>query len=65
MALLAAYMVNKANGESLEDYLNAYVFSGVSGSTMKPDDADVAGFNSYIKQYKALLKVEQTAVEMI
>ncbi len=65
MALLSAYMVNKAEGESLEDYLNAHVFNGVSGSTMKPDDADVAGFNAYIKQYKALLKVEQAAVEMI
>ena len=65
MALLAAYMVNKTEGESLEDYLNANVFNGVSGSTMKPDEADVAGFNAYIKQYKAMLKVEQTAVEMI
>ena len=65
MALLAAYMSNKAEGESLEDYLNANVFSGVSGSPMKPDEADAAGFNAYIKQYKAMLKVEQTAVEMI
>ncbi len=65
MALLAAYMKNKAEGESLEDYLNANVFNGVSGSTMQPDAGDVAGFNAYIKQYKAMLKVEQTAVEMI
>ena len=65
MALLAAYMKNKAVDESLEDYLNANVFNGVSGSTMKPDEADVAGFSAYIKQYKAMLKVEQTAVEMI
>ena len=65
MALLAAYMVNRAEGESLEAYLNAHVFNGVSGSTMKPDEADVAGFNAYIEQYKALLNVERTAIEMI
>ena len=65
MALLAAYMANKAEGETLESYLSTHVFYEVSGSTMQPDAADVAGFNTYIKQYKALLKVEQTAVEMI
>lgn len=65
MALLAAYMSKKAEGETLEEYLNTNVFSGVSGSTRKPDAADVAGFNAYIKQYKAMLRVEQTAVEMI
>ena len=65
MALLCAYMFNKAEGESLEEYLNARVFNGVSGSTMKPDAADVAGFNAYIEQYKALLNVERTAIEMI
>jgi len=65
MALLAAYMLNKVEGESLEDYLNAHVFAGVSGSTLAPEQADVDGFNSYIKQYKALLEVERTAVEKI
>ena len=65
MALLAAYMKNKDENESLEEYLNCRVFNGVSGSTMEPDEADVAGFNSYIKQYKAMLKVEQLAAEMI
>ena len=65
MALLAAYMLNKAEGESLEDYLNAHVFAGVSGSTLAPEQADVDGFNSYIKQYKALLEVERTAVDKI
>lgn len=65
MALLAAYMLNKAEGESLEVYLNSRVFAGVSGSTLAPEQADVDGFNSYIKQYKELLKVERTAVENI
>lgn len=65
MALLAAFTANKMNGESLEDYLSEKVFNGVSGFTVKPDEEDVAGFNAYIKQYKTMLRVEQTAVEMI
>ena len=65
MALLAAYMANKAEGESLEAYLNAYVFADAKGSTLQPKQADVDGFNAYIAQYKALLEVERKAVEMI
>lgn len=65
MALLAAYLVNRIEGESLEDYLNAHVFNSVSGSTLRPDAADVAGFRTYIETYKQLLKVERKAVEVL
>ncbi|MBE6935813.1 MAG: ATPase [Ruminococcaceae bacterium] len=65
MALLAAYLVKKSEGETLEDYLNKYVFAGISGSTLQPEQADVDGFNTYIEQYKALLAVEKTAVEVL
>ena len=65
MALLAAYRLNKAEGESLEGYLNKYVFAGVKGSTMAPDKADVDGFNAYLTQYKALLDVERKATEVL
>ena len=65
MALLAAYMLNKAEGETLEAYLNANVFATAKSTTLAPDPAEVAGFNAYIAQYKQLLKVEKTAVESI
>ena len=65
MALLAAYMLNKAEGETLEEYLNKYVFADAKGSTLAPEKADVDGFNVYIEAYKNLLKVESTAVEVI
>ena len=65
MALLAAYKANKAEGESLESYLNAHVFADAKGSTLAPEQADVDGFNTYIANYKALLEVERKAVEMI
>jgi len=65
MALLAAYMAKKTEGESLEEYLNAHVFADAKGTTLNPEQADVDGFNTYIEQYKNLLKVERTAVEFI
>lgn len=65
MALLAAYRLYKGESETLEAYLQDHVFNGVSGTTMEPDTADVEGFSRYINQYKQLLKVEQTAVEVI
>lgn len=65
MALLAAYRANRAQGESLEDYLNGRVFASVSGTTMEPDARDVAGFNAWLERYKALLEVERRAVEML
>ena len=64
-ALLAAYKANKAEGETLEAYLNAHVFAGVKGTTLAPDAADVAGFNSYIEAYKKLVEVERCAVETL
>ena len=65
MALLAAFLVNKSAGESLEDYLNKHVFADVAGTTVRPDPVDAAGFNAYIKSYQALLTVERAAVEAL
>ncbi len=63
MALLAAYSLCKAEGERLEDYLTANVFADVTSTTLAPEQADVDGFNTYIRDYKALLAVERAAVE--
>ena len=65
MALLAAYKARKAAGESLEEYLNTYVFADAKGTTLAPEQADVDGFNAYIAQYKKLLAVERAAVKML
>ena len=65
MALLASYMLNRSEGERLEDFLSKRVFAGTTGSTVQPDPACVAGFNTYIQRYKALLEVEKTAVEKL
>ena len=51
-AVAASYMLNRDEGESLADYLNDKVFSGMSGMTIEPDPADVAGFKTYIESFK-------------
>lgn len=65
MALLAAYSINKDENETLEQYLNNRVFCQTSSSIIEPNQSDVDGYDAYIKQYKQLLKVEQTAIETI
>ena len=65
MALLSAYMVNKYDGEALEDYLESKVFSGSQCETVLPDSADADGFNSFLLNYKTGLVVERCAVENI
>ena len=65
MALLASYMANKTDGESLEEYLNAHVFADAKGATLAPERSDVDGFNKYIARYKQLLEVERKAVQVI
>ncbi len=65
MALLAAYMLERASGESLEDYLDRRVFAGTHGTTLTPDAADAVGFDRYMEQYRRLLDVERRAVEVL
>lgn len=65
MALLAAYMLEKAEGETLEDYLNTHVFAGAKGRTLAPEKGDVEGFRDYIARYTAMLDVERKALEVL
>ena len=63
IALLAAYMKNKEEGETLDVYLSDKVFAGQQGTKMDPDPADVAGFDEFIKAYVAGFPMEKAAVE--
>ena len=65
MALLAAYASQKAPGQTLEAYLQEQVFADATGTTLQPDEADVAGFEAYMRAYKALLEVQRKAVEVM
>jgi sugar (pentulose or hexulose) kinase len=61
MAILAAYMVRKAEGETMEAYLSNRVFADAKSSTLIPTIDGIAGFRSYIDRYKAALAAEKAA----
>ena len=65
MALLASYLRQKTENESLETYLSDKVFAGEKGTTISPDPADVAGFAVFMERYKKGLVIERTAVEVL
>jgi len=61
-ALLAAYRVNQQANETLEDYLNARVFAGAKGSTIRADAADEAGLDAYTARFHQALSAEKAAI---
>ena len=65
MALLAAYMLWRDEGETLEDYLDQKVFAGASSSTLLADERDIAGFSAFLERYCRAFPVERAASELI
>ncbi len=65
MALLAAYMLWKDEGETLPDYLDNKVFASAKSSTLMASDADVEGFNAFLARYKKALPLEKCATEVL
>ena len=63
IAILAAYMQEKAENESLSDYLNNKIFAGQTGSTIAPKAEDVEGFDVFVKKYLQTIPAEKAAVE--
>lgn len=59
MALLAGFAVNNPDGLSLPDYLDRKVFADSKTETISPDPADAAGFETYLKLYRANLPLEK------
>ena len=64
MAILAAYMGQKAPGETLEDYLQNRVFANAVSTCAQPDAAGVAGFQSYLDRYIACLPAQKQAAAL-
>ena len=63
MAVLAAFMTERADGETLPDYLSDKIFAGQTGTTIAPKAEDVAGFDAFVEKYKSTLPAEKAAVE--
>lgn len=63
MALLAAYMIEKSEGESLGEYLEKKVFAENEGTSMNPKQKDIDGFEVFIERYKQGIAIENAAVK--
>jgi sugar (pentulose or hexulose) kinase len=64
MALLAAYMKDKEQGETLECYLDKKVFAQSQAESIEPDAEDVAGFEAFMKRYVEGLEAERAAAQV-
>ena len=64
IALLASYLVNKEEGETLESFLDNKVFADQESSTLDPKPEGVAGFNAFMDSYMKGLSIERAAVEL-
>ncbi len=62
MAILAAFLFSQ--NKNLEDFLQLEVFNNSEKITEHPENDLVQGFKKYIEDYKKLLAVEQSAIEM-
>lgn len=63
IAILASYMLNKDENETLDDYLSNKVFAGKVSSKLNPDSKDVKGFDEFMKRYSNGLAIERAAVD--
>ena len=65
MALLAAFMLWKDEGETLEDYLDNKVFKDTKSTSLMADEAEVEGFAKYAEVYKRAFEIERLATKLI
>ncbi len=65
IALLASYLLEKEEGESLEDYLDQKIFAGKKGSKGEPDPEDVKGFAAFMDRFARGLAIERAAVSSL
>jgi len=65
IALLAAYLLHKAENEPLEAYLTNQVFAGENGTTIAPDPKDIESFTAFMERYKKGLSIERAAVDAL
>ena len=65
MAILAAYMLRRAEEENLQDYLAEKVFGGEKGTTIQPDPEDVKGFEAFIEKFKKGIAIQEAAIKSL
>ena len=64
IALLAGYLVREETAQSLPEFLGP-VFAQSMSEAVRPDPADVAGFEEFFRRYHHGLVIERAAVESL
>ncbi len=65
IALLASYMKNRKEDETLTEFLNDHVFGGAQGTGTWPDPEDVSGFERFMERFRDGLAIERAAEECL
>lgn len=65
MALLAAYLINKEENQTLETFLEEKIFAREGIKTISPTIEGMESFSNYMKRNQTLLKVERTAIDTL
>ncbi len=65
IAILASYMINKQDNETLADYLKNHVFDDIEGTEIQPDKEDVEGFDKFMELFESGLSVVKEAGEVL
>lgn len=63
IALLASFMINKEDFETLEEFLSREVFTDKAAMTMSPDPKDIQGFEQFMRRYTRGLAIERAAID--
>ena len=63
IALLAAYMARKHDGQTLADFLEQNAFANMQSSSVNPDASIARDFDMYMRRYRDGLDIERAAVE--
>ncbi len=64
VAVLAGYLMWRAEGESLSEYLDARIFADQVSSSEAPDETGSEGFAAYIENYVKGLNAERIAAKL-
>ncbi|MGA2489159.1 MAG: FGGY-family carbohydrate kinase [Anaerolineales bacterium] len=65
IALLASYMLYKAENEPLEAYLSNKVFAAENATMIAPDTRDIESFMAFMERYKKGFSIERAAVNAL
>lgn len=65
MAILALYLMEKEDGETLEHFLDQKIFADMESETVEPDAKDIEGFETFTARYSDNIAIMRTAVETL